>query len=406
MKRFLSVRNVKMMYRIFIKSKLVINPYTIYCISQYYASMNQGNVKRAMSVVLRIQKHGVSYFLFAHHAYFLGQYQTAISNLEKMLEKFPNHPESSYLLSQCLVKEDRIDEALSLLYRVLNCSNRKKTWLYLSNVVSTYQQFIAFDKAFALLPDSKLRDKNLLTYYSDAAVKVGAYDYAIQQWKKGINFIQENNIIQQPIQNFFSTECAAESLLQCKKILDHNKVSFFLVSGTLLGCVRDREILPFDKDLDIGIWEEEISLEKLIDIFCTSGCFEVMPIKTRSLLKLKHINGSFIDVFIHQKDEKENWHATSKLKWINTNFQLVEKDFLGEIFYIPQNYDLYLNENYGEDWRCPKPTFDSTFDTPNAVVLNQNELKVYLYRKAYESYLYANGLEMYFFQHLNRIEKI
>lgn len=393
-----------MMYRIFIRPKIVINPYILYCIAQYYISMNERNIERAMSMILKIQKHAVSPYFFAHHAYFLGQYQTAIQHAESMLQNYPKHSESSYLLSQCLVKEGRVDEALSLLYKLLGNSNRKKTWLYLSNTISNYQQFMEFDRKFNLLPVSKLKEKNLLSYYSDAAVKVGAYEYAIKQWNAGIDFIQANNLTQKQIKSFFSTQYAADALSHFKNILDQHKISFFLVSGTLLGCIRDRQILPFDKDLDVGIWDEDTTLENLVEIFQMSGCFEIMPIKTRALLKLKHVNGSFIDVFLHYKDEGKNWHATSKLKWINTNFQLIETEFLGHNFKVPENYELYLTENYGSDWKYPKPAFDSTFDTPNSVVMSNEELRVYLYRKVYESYLYANGSEQYFLQHISRIE--
>lgn len=393
-----------MMYRVFIKPRIVINPYILYCITQYYISMNERNIDRAMSLILKIQKHTVSPYFFAHHAYFLGQYQKAIQYAESMLQNYPKHSESSYLLSQCLVKEGRVDEALSLLYQLLGTSNRKKTWLYLSNIISNYQQFMEFDREFSFLPVSKLKDKNLLSYYSDAAVKVGAYEYAIKQWNAGIDFIQANNVTQKRIKSFFSTQYAEEALSHFKNILDQHKVPFFLVSGTLLGCIRDRQILPFDKDLDVGIWDEDTTLDNLVEIFQMSGCFEIMPIKTHALLKLKHVNGSFIDVFFHYKDEDINWHATSKLKWINTNFQLIETEFLGYSFKIPENYELYLTENYGGDWKSPKPAFDSTFDTPNSVVINNEELRVYLYRKVYESYLYANGSEQYFLQHISRIE--
>lgn len=404
MQCFCNTREIKMIYRVFIRSKLVKNPLVIYYIAKYYSSMNHRNISLAMSILLKIQKHAVSPFLFANHAYFLGQYQVAIQHVKTMLQSYPKHSESSYLLSQCLVKEGRVDDALSLLYQTLSYSNRKKTWLYLSNTISNYQQFLEFDRAFNLLPASKLKDKNLLSYYSDAAVKVGAPEYAIRQWNAGIDFIRTNKITQKKVKGFFSTQGASESLLHFKSILDQEGIPFFLVSGTLLGCVRDRQILSHDKDLDVGIWNEDISLEQLVKIFQLSGCFEIMPIKIHTLLKLKHINGSFIDVFIHYKSGYQNWHATSKLKWTNTNFQLIDQEFLGQKFKIPKDYNLYLNENYGEDWRYPKPNFDSTFDTPNANVVSKDELIVYLHRKIFESFLFQTKNHDYLLSKLREIK--
>jgi hypothetical protein len=43
----------------------------------------------------------------------------------------------------------------------------------------------------------------------------------------------------------------------------------------------------------------------------------------------------------------------TKLRWNNTPFNLIPYDFMGESFLIPEDYDLYLTENYGS-WMLEK----------------------------------------------------
>ena len=48
-------------------------------------------------------------------------------------------------------------------------------------------------------------------------------------------------------QNERFTEC----LCDMKKILDENNQEFFLICGTLLGCIRNNDFIPYDIDIDI-----------------------------------------------------------------------------------------------------------------------------------------------------------
>jgi len=63
-----------------------------------------------------------------------------------------------------------------------------------------------------------------------------------------------------------STEMKIQMLKDIVKIFKKNKIDYFLTYGTLLGIVRDKKILPWDEDIDIGLWnynyEEFLKLEK------------------------------------------------------------------------------------------------------------------------------------------------
>jgi len=60
-------------------------------------------------------------------------------------------------------------------------------------------------------------------------------------------------------------EDAVYTLKQAKKVLDEEGVKFWLDTGTLLGAVRDGKIIPWDDDIDLGVWHSEAeSLEKAL----------------------------------------------------------------------------------------------------------------------------------------------
>ena len=50
-----------------------------------------------------------------------------------------------------------------------------------------------------------------------------------------------------------------ETLRAVKKVLEEEGVIFWLDSGGLLGAVRDRKLIPWDHDVEVGVWEEDIS---------------------------------------------------------------------------------------------------------------------------------------------------
>ena len=75
-----------------------------------------------------------------------------------------------------------------------------------------------------------------------------------------------------------------------------------------------------------------------------------------------------------------------KAKWYNTLFELKEYEFLGEKYFGAKDSNLYLTENYGEDWRIPKTSFDNVLDTPNAIIINDDLYILHLYKLLMSKY--------------------
>ena len=51
---------------------------------------------------------------------------------------------------------------------------------------------------------------------------------------------------------------AIEALREVKEVFDKHGIEFWLDCGTLLGAVRDGKFIPWDSDIDLGTWGEEV----------------------------------------------------------------------------------------------------------------------------------------------------
>jgi hypothetical protein len=170
----------------------------------------------------------------------------------------------------------------------------------------------------------------------------------------------------------FDVQAANESLKTINRLLRERGLQPFLMSGVLLGYLREGQILPHDKDLDLGLigWQSQFEVAQAL---LASGQYQVSWRRLRGaqtflldVVDLKygvaidffffHPNG---DHFLHGIDYKYGFTQNFKF----SNFALKEVDFLGERFWIPDNADQNLTENYG-DWRTPQSSYVVTVESP------------------------------------------
>lgn len=102
-----------------------------------------------------------------------------------------------------------------------------------------------------------------------------------------------------------------------------------------------------------------------------------MPQRSPHCLRVRHVNGTPIDIFTHYRDKNDFWHGGVKVSWHNSPFTLKEIQFKGIPVLIPDNPETYLEENYGKDWKLPKEKFDSAVDCPNLKIENEYELRIH-----------------------------
>lgn len=164
---------------------------------------------------------------------------------------------------------------------------------------------------------------------------------------------------------------------------------WFVISGTFLGLVREKGFLAHDYDIDLGVFEPEIDIPAAIARIAASDRFVLKKYdhhtstlfqpKTPStnpdvpyILKLVHVTGVHIDLFIHYRDTGTtpgiDWHGSSLHRWDNSAFDLAPYPFYDMTVLGPADADRYLTENYG-DWRTPVTEFNCTTDTPNLALV-------------------------------------
>ena len=61
------------------------------------------------------------------------------------------------------------------------------------------------------------------------------------------------------------------NFIEIIKILNEHKIKYWICQGTLLGIVRDNQLIPWDHDIDIAVWSGTISKEKMIKIMISNN---------------------------------------------------------------------------------------------------------------------------------------
>lgn len=148
---------------------------------------------------------------------------------------------------------------------------------------------------------------------------------------------------------------AKENLLLFKKIADANNVQFEIFFGTLLGAIREHDFISHDEDIDIVILEENKNkfLCILYDELKRSG-FELVRYDRRGCVYSIMRKGEYIDFYFFRKEQYGIRTCYETEIYPEKYFvDLIPIDFLGDVFYIPRDYEEYLEFCYGPDWRIP-----------------------------------------------------
>lgn len=391
-----TIKNIKLCIRRgkLLKGGALSGPIIFYIFNLIFARGFTKQIVRSKKNLLKIKSNIIDFYI-AKSLFMFGNYSDSITILES-LDKRVDDIEVTYLLAECHNKNNDKIIAWDILKKSIAQSSRLKVWLLLANLVESQTEF---DELYKIWNEKILEGKipkhhlDVNSYIATAALRSRNYDIAIQIWLELYTRAKERKIALPSVKNKRLISCSAnEALLDLKSTLNNDNIVFFLISGTLLGCVRENQLLGHDKDIDVGVWDD-FDYDHIANVFLKSGCFEVQAMRSEHCVRVKHLNGVAIDVFIHYREKRNYWHAGVKLMWNNSPFSLIERRFLNSNFFIPENYDLYLTENYGE-WRTPKLDFDSTFDTPNASIINTNEIMVHIYRSLCLAYLKGDEVKI------------
>lgn len=173
----------------------------------------------------------------------------------------------------------------------------------------------------------------------------------------------------------FDPDMASKALVDLQTALSSVNQRAFLVSGTLLGYAREGQILAHDKDIDVGIvgWEDQYDVARAL---LQSGQFAIDSRRLRGqkayhIPVAHHASGVSIDIFIYHPENGmwvtgvESYFGYLQ-KFAFTPFELKPVTFLGIDFFVPDDVETNLAENFG-DWRQSDPEYISHLQSPSTV---------------------------------------
>ena len=180
---------------------------------------------------------------------------------------------------------------------------------------------------------------------------------------------------------------AIKFLFDVKKIIESLSQSYWIEGGTLLGAVRDKRLIPWDHDIDLGMINKSDSeikklIKKLRKKFYVSvktfedtegnwklGSFRVIKVYPKKNIFFK--DKLCLDIFIYylgkipNVDEKVYkyvvWgkNAFHKRIFFDT---LEEIDFYGKKISVPSDYEKFLEVKYGPTWKTPNKKWNVALD--------------------------------------------
>ena len=110
--------------------------------------------------------------------------------------------------------------------------------------------------------------------------------------------------------------------------------------------------------LDFGCFAEEADIDELWRIFSANPYFLPMGVVDDRLIKLRHVTGVTVDIFVNHREGDHRWHGGQFTFWREPAFELKEAKFGGRRFHVPEDPESYLSMHYGAGWRAPDPLFD------------------------------------------------
>ena len=151
----------------------------------------------------------------------------------------------------------------------------------------------------------------------------------------------------------------------------------WLTDGTLLGYFREGKFIGHDTDLDIGCLITQYSRE-IIPEFTKKDWFCASIFGTLDCgLELSFVKeGIKLDIFFFYAEEDRLWHGCwnpvrrthrKLIKYYYQSFELVDTEFLGFRFSIPEETEKYIKAKYGEGWETPLADWDWASDPENLV---------------------------------------
>ncbi len=146
-------------------------------------------------------------------------------------------------------------------------------------------------------------------------------------------------------------------------IFEDKSIRYWLYAGTLLGFIRDGGPIIGDPDIDLGFWKKDMLLiEKAV---VDNGFIKIHEFSFDGIIyeQRYEYGGVGIDFFYFCRDDDieytyqfnrkvTSFYPVKEEHFDNEFSNIVERNFSGHVYKIPNDYERILENTYGE-WRVP-----------------------------------------------------
>ena len=253
---------------------------------------------------------------------------------------------------------------------------------------------------------SKSAEIYLLNVERRANFQSSRFENALIILLKEINLAEtvENNILDNTNKTqTWNQNNALKLMLDLLSGMAALNIPITMQGGTLLGIIRENNILKQDKDIDFCVdikylslvdkYMKSIGLRRDIsnDVFKNFATyFDVNSKITVDVMGLKYINQSIIGGYFEKNDNKE-WSR----ELLYPNHLLKKQIIFNREIFMPSEPEKILTAEYG-DWKTPNLNWITFLDAPNLV--NKTQLNLY--------YILTNLLKYKNSNDLQKVERI
>jgi hypothetical protein len=139
----------------------------------------------------------------------------------------------------------------------------------------------------------------------------------------------------------------------------------FLIAGSLLGIIRDGDLLPHDDDIDVGYFSlqrhaEGVRNEMLSRMIALARAgWRIKPSHNGGSFKVIAGKGLSFAVFPSWWEEDHVWLPQSQSMPDGSSLlhPSIASEFMGHSIFIPNRSEDYLAHHYGPTWRTPDPNY-------------------------------------------------
>ena len=345
--------------------------------------------KKTLSVMDKI---GVQYFISADSL--VGLTENNLFKNSKNLKIYicsPNYIKIIILLFILLTKKIILKPKVEYGKMILKIRYRPKIFLkdktYIKCFImkkrgENYQVSIGNKETYFSSKDISIEKKQFKNYRLNVPAKMNDF---VLKYKDNLllDFYIQHSI------NFNSLEekKAIRFLFSVKKILENLSINYWIEGGTLLGAVRDKKLIPWDHDIDMGIInksnsEIETMIKRLKEKFYVSvksfdetkgnwklGKFRVIKVYPKKNIFFK--DSLCLDIFVYylgslkgSNERVYKYVVWGKNAFHKTNFfdSLEKIDFYGKPISVPSNYKEFLKVKYGPNWKVPNKKWNVALD--------------------------------------------